>query len=77
MADMRDETRTTGTTTDSVSGTPQVQVFDNNRTTSGTDYTTTRTGMTTEPARAATNWTMIILAILVIAALIYLLMWLF
>jgi hypothetical protein len=86
MANVRDKTQTTSSpaTTQSAAGdAPQVQVYDTNGTSNvdraTTSYSTTTTPATrgtVEPVRSGINWGAIILGILIVAALVWLIMWL-
>lgn len=88
MTDVREETRTTTNSGTEIAGdAPKVEVYDNNRpNTSSTTlnpgsrldtpaYDADRRNLAT--AEPTTNWTAIVLVILVVLALVLLAMWLF
>lgn len=76
MADAREEPRTT---TSAGEDTPEVRVYDNKSTTGVGMTAGTSSGMTTREtstAPAGTNWTNIILGILVVLVIVLLIWWL-
>ncbi len=81
MSDARNESQTTtpaSTTTDPAGGTPQVQVYDSDRTaaTGSSAYGTPAAG-DLGTARGGLNWGAILLVILLLAAAILLITWIF